>query len=110
MRRCPQVLALALLVWLAVTGSAAAATVSREDGRNVVFEAGAGEVNVVDVAQTPTSYVFTDPAGVTPGAGCSDDAGSDPTVAECPREGSSVITVDLGDLADQVNPHTDFLG
>ena len=79
-----------------------AADVSITASTTVTYAAAAGEANGLTAAVQGGNLVFTDPSGVTPGAGCVDDAGADPAVAVCPRGGIVSLLVALGDQADDL--------
>jgi Ca2+-binding RTX toxin-like protein len=56
--------------------------------------------NVLTVGQTATAYTFTDTAGITAGAGCTQTS---PTVATCANTNIETIKVDLKTGNDRVN-------
>lgn len=101
-RRIARALVTAAAGLCAAAPGAFAAQVSKSDAGIITFQAAAGEDNSVTLTDDALNNQFTDQAGVTPGPGCIDDPAADPTVALCPRPGTSVIVFDLGDLDDDV--------
>jgi hypothetical protein len=79
------------------------ATVARDaEVGHLVYMAEAGEENTVELTDNAVEYVFTDPAGITAGHGCSQSS-ADPTEARCAKSGASgIITIDVGDQDDDV--------
>src|SRR5215212_551762 len=95
----------------AAVPSAFGAVVTQGSNGNIAYAAGGGESNHLTLTADAVNNVFTDSAGVTPGAGCLDDPAADPNVALCPRGGTSLITIDVGDLDDEVTVSgLDFVG
>jgi Ca2+-binding RTX toxin-like protein len=82
---------------LGATGSAHAATVSKEANGAVTYEAAAGENNELSVSESGGYVYFTDPAGVNPAPGC---VGVSATTARCDSAGIPRIYVHLADGAN----------
>lgn len=97
-------LVVAVALTLLVPASAGASTISRSGGL-LVYAAGAGERNSVDVeATSPTLLLITD-GGATialdPSSGCSQlDPARPGAGAQCPVDGSTTLVTQLGDGND----------
>ena len=100
---------------LAAPTGAQAATVRLQDDfdersntttQEVIYSAAAGEANRLTASFDGTRfYALSDPAGITPGRGCTRPNPADPTNARCEITadgGTSGITVNAGDRDDTV--------
>lgn len=96
-----------MLVWLAQSGQAAAATAFLDvDPERVAYVADAGETNDLTISSGPSGWVITDQgATITPGSGC-----ASVTAHQVTCSGSALWSVDLGDGNDVLQFNASSMG
>ena len=84
-----------------VSGQASASVVRLDfvDDERVEYLAAAGEVNVVTIARSGSTYTVTDSAPLTAGSGCTQVSAGEAT---CPATGVRRVTARAGDLNDRI--------